>query len=195
MISATPVPLMIDLAHNIHTSEEDIEFFNLEPQDNYVGIEDIKPLEINGKKVYLEQNELNNRSGYTSDNVTVCYANEKVVALYDDALSNLENRKGILVLDCSCPRVYATNNIKDKSSAVQKLYKNRGTQIIVVTYSGSGIAFKLSNKKWKAWHSTLIGELLEYIDEKYSLHMPVFIFGYSKMCRGISFRSSNRVPT
>ena len=60
MISATSVPFMLELVHGMDSSEEDIEFFNLEPQENYVGIEDIMPLEINDKKVYLDQNELNN---------------------------------------------------------------------------------------------------------------------------------------
>ena len=81
MISATPVPFMLELVHGMDNSEEDIEFFNLEPQDNYKGIEDRKPLEINGKNVFLDQNELNNRSEYTSDDVTICYVNDKVMAL------------------------------------------------------------------------------------------------------------------
>ena len=32
-------------------------------------------------------------------------------------------------------------------------------------------------------------------DESYDLDLPIFIVGYSKMRRGISFRSKKRVPT
>ncbi|KAL7540610.1 hypothetical protein ACHAXR_010249 [Thalassiosira sp. AJA248-18] len=197
MISATPVPFMLELVHGMDSSAENIQFFNLEPQDDYVGIEDIKPLEIDGKKIDLDQNELTSRSTFASDGVTICCANDKNIALYDDALSDLENRKGILVLDCSCPRVYARSNIKDKATAVQKLYQKRGKQTIVVTFSGKGIAVKVPNKAWdhERWRKSLIGQLLEHIDEQYGLDIPVFIFGYTKMCRGVSFRSSNRVPT
>lgn len=36
---------------------------------------------------------------------------------------------------------------------------------------------------------------IEEIDGKYGLERPVFVFGFSKMQRGMSFRSSKRVPT
>ena len=46
MISATSVPLMMELVQSEHSKEEDIEFFNLEPHADYSGIENIKPLEV-----------------------------------------------------------------------------------------------------------------------------------------------------
>ena len=114
-----PVPFMLELALN-HGKEEDIELFNLQTRDDYVGVENLQPLEVDGKKVYLEQNELTPSTVYTSDDgVEVCYANDKVFALYDDALSTdptANPKKGILILDVSCPRVYATCNLKDKVS-------------------------------------------------------------------------------
>ena len=161
------------------TSAEDIEFFNLEPQDNYNGIENIKPLEIDGEKLYLDQNELTNSSIYKSEpeNVSICCANEKNMALCDDAMSG--NGKNVLLLDASCPRVYATNNIRDKANAIKKLYKKRGKPLIVITFSGRGIAVKFPNKEWdrhvcpnkewehEAWRKSLIGKLLEHIDATY----------------------------
>lgn len=52
-------------------------------------------------------------------------------------------------------------------------------------------------KKWEhdQFKNETVGNLLNFIDNKYGLAMPVFIFGYTKMCRGISFRSNKRVPT
>lgn len=199
MISATPVPFMLELVHRSDSSAEDIEFFNLEPQDSYSGIENIKPLEIDGTKVYLDQNELTYRSAYVSEpeKISICYANKKNMALCDDAMSG--KGKNVLLLDASCPRVYAVNNIRDKATAIQKLYKKRGKPLIVITFSGRGIAVKFPDKKWdhETWRKSLIGQLLEHIDDDdtYGPYMPVFIFGYSKLCRGVSFRSSKRVPT
>ena len=198
MVSATPVPLMVELVYGMKRDPEDIEFFNLEPQDNYVGIEHIKPLEIDGKKVFLEQNELSGQKEYTIDGITICCCNDKNVALYDDALKDITTRKGILVLGCSCSRVYAKNNIFDKADSVQELYASRGIQIVVITFSGRGISVKEPGQEWdhETWRNGLIGkDVLESIDNKHGLEMPVFIFGYTKMCRGVSFRSSRRVPT
>ena len=45
---------MVELVLTDQIKEEDIEFFNLEPRDDYVGIADIKPLQIDGKR----ENEL-----------------------------------------------------------------------------------------------------------------------------------------
>jgi hypothetical protein len=59
MVSATPIPFMLDLVNGTSIKHEkkvdDIEFFNLDPQDNHVGVENIVPLLINGKEIYLEQ--------------------------------------------------------------------------------------------------------------------------------------------
>ena len=202
MVSATPIPFMLDLVNGTSIKHEkkvdDIEFFNLDPQDNYVGVENIVPLLINGKEVYLEQNELHCKSIYSSsDNVKVVYANDKLIAMYDDALSHSEHRKGILILECSCPRVNASNNITEKATAVQEIYKRKGIDVTVITFSGRGISIKTPNKKWdhERWEKSLIGDALKDIDEQYSLKMPVIIFAWTKMRRGISFRSADRVPT
>lgn len=49
--------------------------------------------------------------------------------------------------------------------------------------------------EWRKWHNSVIGTLLQYIDDKCGLVVPVLIVAYTKMCRGISFRSDGRVPT
>lgn len=186
---------MIEPLYNDNCKTEDIEFFNLTPQYDYVGFEDIGPLEVDGKEIFLEQNELNLRSVYSSGGVQVVYANDKLINLYDDALSDTTGRrKGILVLDCSCPRVKAKGNIFEKAESVQKLYKQKGIKVIVITTSGGGISVKYPRKEWK-WCTLLMSEVLDLIDKKFGLGMPVIIFGYSKMRRSFSFRSLGRVPT
>lgn len=196
MISATPVPFMLELVLDDHRTD-DIEFFNLQPQNAYIGLDDIVPLKIEGRDVFLEQNELNNRSVYDSDGVEIEYANDKLIALYDDGLSELDSHTGVLILDCSCPRVYVRGNLTEKAESVQKLYRQKGIDVSVVTVSGRGISVKFPGKKWdhESWRNSLISNTLEHIDGKCGLHMPVIIFGYAKMRRGISFRSLRRVPT
>ena len=196
MISATPLPFMLPLILGDHNSD-DIEFFNLLPQENYIGLEDFVPLQVDGKEAFLEQNELNNRSVYISDGVEVEYANDKLIALFDDGLSDLESHKGVLILDCSCPRVYVRGNLTEKAESVQKLYQRKGIDVSVLTISGRGISVKLPGAMWdhESWSNKELTDTLDYIDDTFGLSIPVIIFGYTKMCRGTSFRSSRRVPT
>ena len=52
--------------------------------------------------------------------------------------------------------------------------------------------FSLVKTEWQVWRNSLIGEVIECIDEIFGLDVPVFVFGYAKMRRGISFRSNRR---
>lgn len=62
MISATPVPFMLQLV-NLGIEKDDIDFFGLDPSEDYVGIEDLRPLQMEGKEVFLEHDELTKSSG------------------------------------------------------------------------------------------------------------------------------------
>ena len=189
-ISATPVSFMLGLLNRECGSRgANIDLIRLEPGDDYVGVEHGKPLQIGGKKVFLEQNELNLKTD-------IPYTTQKVLDLYDHALA--ASSKGILLLDCSCPRVYAEHNVFQKAAAVQKLYERKRKKIIVIAIYGKGIQIKYPNQQWKCpSKELLIGDILNSIDddEDYGLNIPIFIFGFSKMRRGISFRSDKRVPT
>jgi hypothetical protein len=129
--------------------------------------------------------------------------------------------------------VYVDNNVRDKGKALQKIYLNRGIDIISITFTGSGIlirlppnlttttakkinlddeikinveigeltcqknapeiwSFFLKSTEWQKWRNSLIGEVIESLDVVFGLSVPIFIFGYTKMRRGISFRSSHR---
>lgn len=93
---------MVEMVLNGECSSSDIDFIRFDPQENYVSIQyDAKPLEVDGNKVYLEQNEVDCKTRYTVDEVSLGWANEKFLMLYDDAVSH---PRGVLVLDVSCPR-------------------------------------------------------------------------------------------
>ena len=103
-VSATPTPFMLDLVadgtDSSSSKKECNEIFCHEPGDDYAGFEDVKPLQNNDGDIFLQQNAgepLNVNSFYEN----IPYANEKLMALYDDALSDPVNCKGILVIDCS----------------------------------------------------------------------------------------------
>jgi len=201
MISATPLVNMLEIVTDgLNSSgrweDTDVEFFNLDPLEDYNGLNELQSLVGDDeKKIFLEQNELTSKSEFAG----IPWMNEKAIALYDHALDASASKKGILVLDCSCPRVDAPNNTTDKAEGVQRYYTDRGKDIVVVTIAGKGIKVRFSvGGEWlhqPKGHT--IGMVLEAIDhdERGGLKTPVAVFGYTKMRRGISFRSSGRVPT
>jgi hypothetical protein len=101
-------------------------------------------------------------------------------------------------LDCSCPRVNAKSNIFEKAERVQEMYRQEGKAIAVIVHVGRGIQVRMSHDhEWNDMKKALIGDLIDEIDDniEYGLELPVFVFAFSKMRRGISFRSHKRVPT
>ncbi|KAL7461086.1 hypothetical protein ACHAXS_001520, partial [Conticribra weissflogii] len=110
-------------------------------EENYVGIEDIKPLTVSGKEIFLN-NPLTKASEYSDSNVTIRYFNNACKLLTDDALvpnASTPERKGTLILNCSCPFVNVDNNIKEQATEIQKMYRNRDIHLVAVAVSGSGI--------------------------------------------------------
>ncbi len=221
MISATPISVMLEIAAEAEEREEgtcgeDIEFTNFPGNADYSGVQDMEPLrDENGKEVYLEQKELN-KEGHTFGDTRIPFANPKVKALYDDAL---RHERGVLLLDVSSPHVYADNNISDKAEKVQALYQKEDIPLIVVSIFGKGIKillppgldaigeipdlpedskmadgwqFSLASTEFQYWRNNLIGDLLNCLDAVFGLSVPIFVFGYTKMRRGISFRSDKR---
>jgi len=184
MISATLVPLLV----NMKNEEEDIGWLAfIEPLDDYVGIEAMVPLNLDGKEAFLSSGELGKNS---HENIPYC--NDKVLHFYKHAL-NIPETKGVLVLDVSCPKVYAEGNIFDKAAKVQRLH----SKIIAVGICGRGIKYKTHiYEEWEeAEKGSRISDILDMLDDEYGLERPIFVFGFSKMQRGMSFRSSKRVPS
>ena len=217
MISATPTAFLIEMLYTKEkTWEANTVFTNLPANPNiYIPIDEIEPLRCDGKEVYLKQNELT-LNGHTFDGVEIPYANEKVKALYDDAI---KHERGVLLLDVSSPRVKADGNLGQKAAAVRKLYLKKDIRLIAVTIDGTGIhvllpeglqaigempdlpegsktdddwQFSLTSSQKQKWRINLIGDLLNCLDAVFGLSVPIFVFGYTKMCRGISFRSDKR---
>jgi hypothetical protein len=196
MISATLVPVLLIMKEQ---GEKDIDMLVIEPSDDYLGIDQMHHLKgANGDVVLLEHNDLSYKEGYPFGDKIIPYTNEAVKMLYDDALSGGNQKKGILVLDCTDPRVHVEGNVYTKAKLVQDMYLAEGKRIVVVVYVGKGLSRRCPGGAWEEFASGVqVGEVLENIDgdDDLGLETPVFVFGFSKMCRGASFRSTRRVPT
>eukprot|EP00978_Attheya_sp_CCMP212_P026854 scaffold89047_cov44-Attheya_sp.AAC.1 len=224
MISATPIPLFLILRDEVGGTPPSI--FQIDPDPDYMGHDDMKPLEVNGENVYLELNELKHATGVSAkvegvhvttgsdsedgtdrdtvmseeedddDDFIIPYTNKSVMQLYEDALSG-ESKKGVLLLDCTNPRVYVQGNVQQKAERIQEKYAGLGKKVAVLTYTGKCISKRLPGENnWTEYDKgTCIGRVIEEVDQKQGLHMPIMIFGFTKMRRGVSYRSNQRVPT
>ena len=82
MMSATSVPLMMELVQSEHSKEEDIEFFNLEPHADYSGVENIKPLEV----IEVEEEGDNEEDGMAEE------TNKKLTAIFSTEQSAMKKK-------------------------------------------------------------------------------------------------------
>ena len=94
-ISATPLPFLLRL-HLTLEKNDSLDLFKLAPGDNYVGLESTEIIKSKeGDPIFLENNELNCNTAFEG----IPYTNEKVIALYDNALfDNDGSKKGTLLL-------------------------------------------------------------------------------------------------
>jgi len=146
---------------------------------DYVSVDMLKPYTVDGIPKYLENGGLINKNKYW---------NPLVEEFYKSALDS--NNKMVLILDITNSRVNAEVNIRERAEMIQNIFKN---DIVCICVHGSGIDFIERGKPQKSFKKGDIGMVLNEYDNKSNI--PVIIIGYSQMIRGISYRSSNRVPT
>ena len=188
-VSATPLPIILDKL----VKEADRDFLGacfVEPAEDYSGLTDLHfLLASNNQAIFLDQrlraeDELHHISPH------IPYFNCKVKRLYDDAYHT--THQGALLIDCSSPYVTVERvNIIEKARRVQQSYP----RACVVAMHAEGMDYWKPGKSQMWVKNELIGGLLEKIDRDCGLQTPIFLFGWSKIRRGISFRSNGRVPT
>lgn len=130
----------------------------------------------------------------TDVDLAIPYTNENVMLLYREAL---KHPKGVLIIDCTNPRVSVSGNVFEKASLVQNLFWREGFEVAVVVSVGDGISYRLAGvaNGWCCAKDVTLGNAIERIDLQCGLETPVFVFGYHKLNRCVSVRSSQRVPT
>ena len=156
-----------------------------------------RPLQA-GTPYFLEEGEL------TASN---CFINFKVRAMWKDAaeatvrMPSGETYHRALCLNVTTPGVTTRGGIEEQANLLLDAHPSA----ISVVVSGSCI-------KWRTGHPSRPGDgnwcerntyrgkqrkfddILEEIDRRYA-DRPVFVFGYSQMVRGISYRSAHRAPS
>jgi hypothetical protein len=75
--------------------------------------------------------------------------------------------------------------------------KDISKKIVVVVNVGKGIYHRiLGDKEWRTNDKDdKLSDVLNKLDDQSGLHVPIFVFGFFKMSRGVSCRSDLRVPT
>eukprot|EP00956_Cyclotella_meneghiniana_P017673 scaffold29026_cov29-Cyclotella_meneghiniana.AAC.1 len=90
------------------------------------------------------------------------------------------------------------------TTSASKIYLRKGKEEIIINKERQDIStvigkkewsFSFTNNSWQKWCNKLIGDVIECMDVVFGLNVPIFIFGYRKMRRCVSFRSNHRVPT
>ena len=168
----------------------------IEPDASYVGTEAFEALCLpNGTQLFLGPGELSNKNDFTS---------EKVRKMYADAARYPRS----LLLDVTSPSVTAAGNIYTKAANLLCAHPHA----VVIVVSGKEIMRRAgpeargrvemtqAERQAYAIKQSVTGKakvfqtVLTQVDIDFP-QTPIFVFGYSQMQRGISYRSSNRVPT
>jgi hypothetical protein len=167
----------------------------IRPTTAYVGTECFQPLMVGQpvqQPLFLSPNELSNRNDFCS---------RKSLAMYDDAAQH--NRA--LLLDVTSPAVTAAGNIYTKASALLR----RHPRALAIVVSGREIWRKCGHDaepadpqkkqqyvvaKTVSGRAKVFQTVLTEIDLDFP-NTPIYVFGYSQMQRGISYRSRRRVPS
>lgn len=117
--------------------------------------------------------------------------------LYEDALAPPVPKKGVLILNCTNPRVQAAGNIFQLAACIQNHYFRQEKQIAVIVCIGRGVFVRRpGHKNGRSCAKTItLSDAIQSIDREYGLEMPVAVFGFTKMRRCVSCRSDQRFPT
>ena len=176
------------------------DIFYVEASEEYVDAKMlVPPSDANGNPQFINnQADLNNNNKY---------ADRKVRAVWKEAADHEppEGGYGALLLDATTAAVRAggrTVGIYDKAREALRLHP----KAIAIVVSGAEIAWSTGQPRagrpddGDMKKNTFKGKdrqfsaILEEIDTHYRKR-PVFVFGYSQLARGISYRSRRRVPS
>ena len=176
------------------------DIFYVEASQEYVDAKMlVPPSDANGNPQFIiNQSDLNNNN---------TYADHKVRALWKEAADHKppEGGYGALLLDSTTAAVRAggrTVGIFDKARELLRLHPHA----VAIVVSGAEIAWStgrprasrpgdgdMQQNTFKK-KDKVFSAILEEIDAHYRKR-PVFVFGYSQLVRGISYRSHRRVPS
>lgn len=104
---------------------------------------------------------------------------------------------GMLALVDTCPWVDSTKKgtLFQQASGVQDFFAVLGHKFVAIIVHAEKIFYRLPGHRNGFRCYKPMAELLDKIDKKFGLQMPVIVFGYHAMKRSRSYRSNNRVPS
>lgn len=215
-VSATPLPALIHLANEELLDGIPVVLFDITPSDDYVGLARMKPFQLDGEPVYLGKDELKPKRGcgfsFSVDDkeYQIPSCSERLRDFYASAIAS--KGRGILLLDCTMYFVKKEEiNVELKAELVQ-LYAHailKKQVAVFINTGGLGMQVKLSTGE--PWikkevlddlidnsdnsEDTMLGKVIQFIHTSVGTEAPIFGFGFHKMFRSNSYRSSDRVPT
>jgi len=189
-VSATLVPVFLKTIQTTDISTPPAIYFTQTNPDDYIGATDLKPWEDEeGRQQFLVPSEISKDGSYLCDKTDrMC---EQVFGL-----------KRSLLLLITSPRVNAPGGLKDQVQRMQTL--KGGKKAVFLQVDGTGITeyppgaqegHEFKHPKFADKAKVTISKVLEIVDKRYGMEIPVVIAGYNMMQRGDSFRSNGRVPT
>eukprot|EP00037_Helgoeca_nana_P032988 m.416240 g.416240 ORF g.416240 m.416240 type:complete len:690 (+) comp29892_c0_seq1:131-2200(+) len=177
-VTATMLPLF---TNERYESVKGSDLFVTAAND-YFGVLETKPFRtLDGKMVCIP-------TGATT--VKTNFLCPELWAFYEQASKNPK----ALLLDVISPRVWAAGNNRTRALLIQKRFPNvcfiviTGSEIMVLR---PGDATFSSSQRLR---DTEISDVLTKIDTE-NKGAPIFVLGYSKMERSMSYRSDQRLPT
>ena len=124
------------------------------------------------------------------------YTSKAMMEMFDEALQS--NKKGELILVATNPRVYAEKNIVIQATCIQNHYRSQGKEFAALVATGRGMEVRLpgfAKGRFIRRKLKTVSEVIEHVDKLIGLEVPMVLFGYSRLCRCVSCRSSARVPS
>jgi len=177
-VTATMPPLFTSEMYASVTGED--VFFT--KQDNYSGVLDtVHFKDHEGNMVVIPHNATGPKNSYMCPEVWKFY----------EAASKT---KRALLLDVMSPRVLAAANNFERSKLIQERFPN--VCFVVVTGTDSFV-LRPGHEDFeepRKLNEVKVGAVLTELDKEMG-NTPIFVLGYSKMERSISYRADGRVPT
>ena len=217
LVSATPLPALIHLANEEVVDGIPIVLFDITPNDDYVGLADMKPFRLDGKTVYLKDDELKPKRGcgfsfsVDDEEYRIPSCSKKLRDFYASAIESKGSR-GILLLDCTMYFVKKEEiNVTLKAELVQRYVHAILKKRVAVFTNTGGLGMQVKLSTGEPWmkekqleklidnfdgrEETMLGKVIQFIHTSVGPEVPIFAFGFHKMFRSNSYRSSDRVPT
>jgi hypothetical protein len=177
-VTATMLPLFTSEMYESVTGEDVF----ITKQDDYSGVLDMVPFkDRDGHMIVIPPNAL------VPKNLFMC---PELTRFYEAAAKTPK----ALLLDVISPRVTAEGNNVVRSKKIQELFPH--VCFVVVDGSNSRVLRPghVNFDEPRKLTDVKIGDVLDELDKEMPL-APIFVLGYSKMERSISYRTSMRIPT